>query len=60
MVWHNAAVPLHQKQIKNKAMRNTDFNIEALGHYISSTTEIAALKDLIRDLDLEFENALAL
>lgn len=41
-------------------MRNTDFNIDALGNYISCDTTIAALKDIIADLELEFEDALAL
>ena len=41
-------------------MRNTDFNMEALGNFISCDSSIAALKDIIRDLDLEFEDALAL
>jgi hypothetical protein len=41
-------------------MRNTDFNLEALGNYISCDATIAALKDIIADLDLEFEDALAL
>lgn len=59
MVWRKMAVPLHQK-IKTKAMRNTDFNIDALGNYISCDTTIAALRNIIADLDLEFEDALAL
>ncbi len=41
-------------------MRNTDFNIDALGTMISSTTSFQALKDIIRDLDLEFEQAASL
>jgi len=41
-------------------MLSTDFNLEALGNYISCNSSIAALKDIIRDLDLEFEDALAL
>ena len=59
MVWRKIAVPLHQK-LNNKAMRNTDFNLDALGNYISCDTTIAALKNIIADLDLEFEDALAL
>lgn len=38
-------------------MRNTDFNINALGSLISSSTSFQALKDIIDDLDLEFEAA---
>jgi len=38
-------------------MRNTDFNIDALGNFISSNASFQALKDIIKDLDLEFENA---
>ena len=41
-------------------MRNTDFNLEALGNYIACDSSLAALKDIIRDLDLEFEDALEL
>ena len=41
-------------------MRNTDFNIDALGNYISSDTSFQALKDIITDLGLEFEDALPL
>jgi hypothetical protein len=41
-------------------MRNTDFNLEALGNFIACDASLAALKDIIRDLDLEFEDALAL
>ena len=39
-------------------MRNTDFNLDALGNMISSTTSFQALKDIIADLGLEFEDAL--
>lgn len=41
-------------------MRNTDFNLDALGNYICSNDSLSALKDIISDLDLEFEDALAL
>lgn len=42
-------------------MRNTDFNIDALGSFISAdTTSFEALKDLIQDLDLEFESMSAI
>ena len=41
-------------------MRNTDFNIDALGNMISSTTSFQTLKDIISDLDLEFEQAATL
>ena len=40
-------------------MRNTDFNVEALGNLISSNLSFQALKDIIADLDLEFESASA-
>ena len=36
-------------------MRNTEFNIDALGGFISSSTSFQALKDLIDDLGLEVE-----
>ena len=42
------------------AMRNTDFNLDVLGNMISSSTSFQALQDMIKDLDLEFEDALAL
>ncbi len=41
-------------------MRNTEFNIDALGGFISSSTSFQALKDIIEDLDLEFEQAASL
>ena len=41
-------------------MRNTDFNIDVLGSILSSDTSFQALKDIISDLDLEMEDALAL
>ena len=57
MVWRKLALPLHQKFKNNIAMRNTDFNLDALGNMISSTTSFQALKDIITDLGLEFEDA---
>ena len=57
MVWRKLALPLHQKLKNNIAMRNTDFNLDALGNMISSTTSFQALKDIITDLGLEFEDA---
>jgi len=41
-------------------MRNTDFNLDVLGNMISSTTSFQALKDIISDLGLEFEQAASL
>ena len=42
-------------------MRNTDYNsMESLSNMISSNTSFQALKDLMDDLGLEFEDALAL
>ena len=41
-------------------MRNTDYNLEALGNIITCDRTVAAIKDLVKDLDLEFEDALAL
>jgi len=41
-------------------MRNTDFNLDALSNVISSDTSFQALKDLVTDLGLELEDALAL
>ena len=41
-------------------MRNTDYNLETLGILISSDTSFKALQDMIKDLDLEMEDALAL
>ncbi len=41
-------------------MRNTDYTLETLGNMISSSTSFQALKDIISDLDLEMEDALAL
>lgn len=36
-------------------MRNTDFNINALGAFIASDTTFQALKGMIEDLGLEIE-----
>ena len=41
-------------------MRNTDYNLEVLGNMISSSTSFKALQDLVKDLNLEMEDALAL
>ena len=41
-------------------MRNTDYTQEILGNMISSNTSFKALQDMIKDMDLEFEDALAL
>ena len=41
-------------------MKNTDYNLEVLGNMISTDTGLQALKDLIEDLGLEMEDALAL
>ena len=41
-------------------MRNTDFNVDGLGKFISSSTSFQALKDIIEDLGLEFEEAASL
>ena len=54
MVWHKMAVPLHQKTTST-AMRNTDYNIDALGSFLSNDVSFQALKDLIDDLGLEVE-----
>ena len=48
------AVPLSQKT-KDTAMRNTDYNIDALGSFLSNDVSFQALKDLIDDLGLEVE-----
>ena len=46
---------------KNEAvMRNTDYNTDILGNMIFSDTSFKALQDMIKDLDLEMEDALAL
>ena len=54
MVWRKMAVPLHQK-LKQTIMRNTDYNMETLGCFISSDASLQTLKDIISDLDLQFE-----
>ena len=41
-------------------MRNTEYNADVLGKMISSDTSFKALQDMIKDLDLEMEEALAL
>lgn len=48
-------------EIKNEAvMRNTDYTQDLLGNMISSDTSFKALQDMIKDLDLELEDAMAL
>ena len=59
MVWRKLAVTLQQK-LKEAVMRNTDYNTDILGNMISSDTSFKALQDMIKDLDLEMEDALAL
>ena len=41
-------------------MIKTDYKLNELGNMISSSTSFQALKDIIRDLDLEMEDALEL
>ena len=36
-------------------MRNTDYNLDALGSFLSSEASFQALKDMISDFDLEFQ-----
>ena len=59
VVWRKLAVTLQQK-LKEAVMRNTDYNTDILGNMISSDTSFKALQDMIKDLDLEMEDALAL
>jgi hypothetical protein len=59
MVWRKQAVTLQQK-LKETVMRNTDYNADILGNMISSDTSFKALQDMIKDLDLEMEDALAI
>ena len=58
-VWRKATITLQQK-LKAKVMRNTDYNTDILGNMISSSTSFKALQDLVADMDLELEEALAL
>lgn len=41
-------------------MRNTDYNIDALGSFLSSDISFQALQDMIDELGLEVENVTAL
>ena len=41
-------------------MRNTDYNIDALGSFRSSDISFQALQDMIDELGLEVENVTAL
>ncbi len=59
MVWRKRAVTLQQK-LKGTVMRNTDYNADILGNMISSDISFKALQDMIKDLDLEMEDALAI
>jgi hypothetical protein len=60
MVWRKVGVSLQQKTKKCCDMRNTDYNLDVLGNMISSDMGLQALKDIIEDLGLEMEDALAL
>ena len=37
-------------------MKNTDFNVDALGGFISNQTSFFALKGIIEDFDLELDS----
>ena len=37
-------------------MRNTDYNMDALSCFLSSDSSLQTLKDIISDLDLQFES----
>ena len=37
-------------------MKNTDYNLDALGSFLSTDASLAALKDIISDFDLELES----
>lgn len=41
-------------------MRNTDYNVNALGSFLSSDASFQALKDIIDDLGLEVEEITSL
>jgi len=41
-------------------MKNTDFNISALGSFLSSDASFQALQDIIDDLGLEVESVTSL
>ena len=58
-VWRKVTITLQQK-LKAKVMRNTDYNTNILGNMISSDTSFKALQDLVADMGLELEEALAL
>lgn len=59
-LWRKLPLSLHQKLKKNTAMRNTDYNTDVLSNVISPDTNFQALKDLMKDLGLEMEDAVAL
>ena len=50
LVWHKQKLSLHQKT--NKAMKNTEYNLDTLENVISSES-FRALLDMIGDLGLE-------
>ena len=41
-------------------MRNTDYNINALGSFLSSDASLQTLQDIIDDLGLEVEEVISL
>lgn len=54
MLWLMRTLPLSQENAS--AMRNTDYNIDALGSFISSDATLEALRGMIDDLGLEVED----
>lgn len=50
MVWHKRTLSLHQK--KNKAMKNTEYNLDTIENAISAES-FRSLLEMIGDLDLE-------
>lgn len=50
MVWHKWTLSLHQKT--NKAMKNTEYNLDTIENAISAES-FRSLLEMIGDLDLE-------
>lgn len=50
MVWHKRMLSLHQKT--NKAMKNTEYNLDTIENAISAES-FRSLLEMIGDLDLE-------
>lgn len=53
MFWHKLALSLYQRNTKAVIMKNTEYDYDILGSIVSSEDSLAALLEIIDDMDLE-------